>query len=145
MNLERRYVVVTKMDTLKVPSKIKHVFSKIPVGDTVSTSSILTQYGREFDYPSDVRAKNVISISLRHALHQEMIKRVVDEKHIPEWFLQLDSISFWTNQLRDSRPGSNMPKRSNTRWMYTYHLWQFNTWLADNKSFTMNTFNFRRK
>ena len=136
-SLERKYEVVSTIKHKTIPPKLQTPLSKIRIGEIVSVKNLCEKYVSELVFPNENTAKNNVSRAIKVAFDQKMIVRI-DESRVPDWFVKLETISFWQNQLRGAKVKNDKSKYiSTTKNQYLLHLWHFNKWLLG-KKFTVN-------
>ncbi len=129
------YRIIQKIDAdllpKRVPKRIRTIISSISPDDIVSSASILTKYGQELGEINAHYPKNVISFALHAAYKMNLVERLNDNQ-IPDWFQNLDTVVYWSSQLRGSRyKNTKDVGTGGTRPVYLYHLWNFNKWIKD--------------
>ena len=114
-----------------VPKKLESVFSVLRVGDVISAKSLIAN--NQDKIPKDQSKSTfmrLISTGIKTAHDKGFLQRI-DDKFVPEWFCNLDTISYWQSQLRGSRLKNGNGKSANgTRGHYLHHLWKFQKWLV---------------
>ena len=139
-----QYEVLTEFD-IQIPSKLKDVFSSIPIGKEISTSllfsdnkSLLTKLCGDDPAKQSV-IKQSISRIIKQAYETNILQKVDNDKSIPDWFEKMDTVSYWQSQLRGSKQKRIKENdRNTTKRQYLYQLWVFNRWLSK-KIFVINS------
>ena len=135
---KHEYKVISKIDNENISKKLRPILLELNVGELISTKSLFNKHKDMLGFQNDESAKVSISIALRIAYESNRIERV-NSNTVPEWFKKLDSVSFWTSQLRGSKfKNHNKANMSTTKTQYLNQLWHFNKWLSE-KTFTINT------
>lgn len=129
--IEYKYKVISKIDSKKIPFKLKKIFSGIKIGEIISTKSIFAEHKSSLIVNNNNKStKNIITSAIRTAKKSKMIQRI-DDNSIPEWFKVLDTVSFWQAQLRGSKFKNTKKNTNTTKTQYMYQLWKFNKWLTE--------------
>ena len=115
------------------------ILAKLNIGEIIGSKTIYDKYNSELDFKSKAVAKRTITVALKIAYESKSIQRInPNDQTAPEWFKQLDTVSFWQAQLRGSRfKNIKSPIYNGTKMQYLYQLWKFNKWLSG-RGFTIH-------
>ncbi len=139
--IQYEYIVVSKIDknVVGISKKLRPILSELEVGDTVTVKSLFSKHKDILGFKNDRYVINDITHALKVACESKKIQRT-NNATIPQWFKSLDTVSFWTSQLRGSK-FKNQNKIStsinSTQLQYLHHLWKFNRWISE-KAFAIN-------
>ena len=134
------YRIVSKIDKDDgISKRLGTILSELKIGDTVTAKSLFCKHGDTLGYKNDRSAIRHISCALKIACELKKIQRINDSGP-PQWFKKLDTVSFWTSQLRGNK-FKNHDRTSttirSTQTLYLYHLWKFNIWVSK-REFAIN-------
>lgn len=130
------YQVVSK---IIIPNhKLSQIFSVLKPGQTISSKFLFEQHKEKLLslYRNENTIQTDISRAIKNAREEGLLQRH-DDLQIPEWFTQLQTVSYWQSQLRGNKQKNNLNTVNSTKHQYLYHLWNFNKWLSNN-TFSMN-------
>jgi len=123
---EYKYKVISKIEHEKIHPKLRDVLSKINIGETISVNTLFDKHISVLGFNSKVTAKNYISEAIKTAYKLETITRI-DNISVPDWFMRLETVSFWQSQLRGSKlKNIKSTHISTTKSQYLLQLWHFN-------------------
>ena len=89
---------------------------------------IVDRYGRNETMKPNSYIKLVYKV-LQTAAADGILERRSEDRSVPDWFCDLESVGYWIGQLRHSTL-RHMPRQAGTRGVYLGAVWRFNRWLA---------------
>lgn len=80
---------------------------------------------------TDISAQSVLSVSIRVGTDLKILKKRTSNATVPDWFKELETVDYWTMQLRGSKMKNvKVGNRGTVRSLYLQQLWNFNKWLV---------------
>ncbi|MBL4817976.1 MAG: hypothetical protein JKY15_01915 [Deltaproteobacteria bacterium] len=77
-----------------------------------------------------ISAQSVLSVSIRVGTDLKILKRKTSDATVPKWFKELETVDYWSMQLRGSKMKNvKIGNRGTVRSLYIQQLWNFNKWL----------------
>ncbi len=111
--------------------RFKHILLLVPDNENISSVSLFDKNKKELlqIYKNEKYPKATISQAIKHARDLGILQRC-DDISIPEWFKNLNTVSYWQSQIRGSKVKNTSKNIVSTKSQYLYHLWNFNKWLS---------------
>jgi len=81
---------------------------------------------------TELSARSVLSVSIRIGTQIKVLRKNVSTATVPQWFKELETVVYWSGQLRGSKMKNvKVGNRGTVRSLYVQHLWNFNKWLVE--------------
>ena len=109
--------------------KILSLFTR--PGDEWHMRKIVDVYGKNETMKPDSYVKLVYKV-LQTAAAAGILERRSEDRSVPDWFCDLESVGYWIGQLRHSTL-RHMPRQAGTGEIYLCRVWRFNRWLGRKK------------
>ncbi len=80
---------------------------------------------------SEISAQSILSTTMKIGTQIKILKRKPTDATVPDWFKKLETVDYWSRQLRGSKMKNvKIGNRGTVRSLYVQHLWNFNKWLV---------------
>jgi len=120
-------------EILQQMTTVGYVFS--PSQFYTEHSALMTSNDR-----TKLSAESVLSVSMRIGTQINVLRRNVSNATVPQWFKELETVDYWSGQLRGSKMKNvKVGNRGTVRTLYVQHLWNFNKWLIEQSIKTKKT------
>ena len=111
-------------EILKQLTTVGYIFS--PSQFYSDHSDLMTSNNR-----TKLSAESVLSVTIRIGTQINVLRRNVTDATVPKWFKELETVSYFSGQLRGSKMKNvKVGNRGTVRSLYIQHLWNFNKWLV---------------
>ena len=85
---------------------------------------------------TELSARSVLSVSIRIGTQIKVLRKNVSTATVPQWFKELETVVYWSGQLRGSKMKNvKVGNRETVRSLYVQHLWNFKRQLKSKKMF----------
>ena len=75
---------------------------------------------------TELSARSVLSVSIRIGTQIKVLRKKTSAATVPPWFKSLETVMYWSGQLRGSRMKNvKVGNRGTVRTLYVQHLWNF--------------------
>lgn len=104
------------------------------VGDTFSPSQFYDKHSKLMtsNNRTELSARSVLSVSIKIGTQIKVLRKNVSSATVPQWFKELETVTYWSGQLRGSKMKNvKVGNRGTVRSLYVQHLWNFNKWLVE--------------
>lgn len=80
---------------------------------------------------NEISAQSILSTTMKIGTQIKILKRKPTDATVPDWFKKLETVDYWSRQLRGSKMKNvKIGNRGTVRSLYVQHLWNFNKWLV---------------
>ncbi len=144
--MNSHYQVLERFDPdknyeIRIPPRYLKFFSLLKEGDVISPiefthsnhGNLGTRETSSFD-----TSLWIVKTGLSHGLQMGLVKKVELHPMSFKDFCKLETVEYFTNQLRGSKFKNIKSKQYSTQSQYLYRLWEFNNWIIG-KSFEFST------
>lgn len=84
------------------------------------------------DNRSELSAKSILSVTIRVGTQLKVLKKRTSDATVPDWFRELETVDYWSKQLRGSKMKNvKTGNKGTVRSLYVQQLWNFNKWLIE--------------